>query len=136
MKDRSNRPDKMKKAKKEKPSEFSLEELFARYLGRMNDPTSSAYLKGPCGDEMEFYLVVKEGIIEEVKFYTEGCEYTRACGALTAHLAWKKSIDDALWISPRLIKQSLKGLPEEHKHCAILAVSALYRAIADYLLKD
>jgi nitrogen fixation NifU-like protein len=126
----------MKKEKERKPSGLSLEELIDRYFGRMNDPSCSAYLKGLCGDEMEFYLIVQDGVIKEIKFYTEGCGYTRACGALTAHLAHKKSIDDALWISPRLIKESIQGLPEEHKHCAILAVSTLYRAIADFLLED
>jgi hypothetical protein len=34
-----------------------------RFFGRMNDPTSSSYLQGPCGDAMEFYLVVEEGRI-------------------------------------------------------------------------
>jgi NifU-like protein involved in Fe-S cluster formation len=32
-----------------------------KYFGRMNDPTSSSYLKGPCGDSMEFYLVFEGG---------------------------------------------------------------------------
>jgi len=120
---------------KENRKELSLDDLTSRYFGRMNDPSSSAYIKGLCGDEMEFYLVIKDGVIEDIKFYTEGCGYTLACGAITAHLAYRKAIDDALWISPRLIKESLKGLPEEHKHCCILAVSTLHRAIADYLLK-
>lgn len=124
-----------KMSEKENHKEISIDELINRYFGRMNDPTSSAYLKGLCGDEMEFYLVIKDGVIEEVKFYTEGCGYTVACGAITAHFIWKKSIDDALWISPRLIKESIQGLPEDHKHCCILAVSAVYRAIANYLLK-
>ncbi|MCK5849323.1 MAG: iron-sulfur cluster assembly scaffold protein, partial [Kiritimatiellae bacterium] len=51
-----------------------------KYFGRMNDPTSSAMITGPCGDSMEFYLVIKDEIIEDVKYYTEGCGNTRACG--------------------------------------------------------
>ncbi len=105
------------------------------HFGRMNDPTGSAYLKGPCGDEMEFYLVVKDRIIEEVKFYTEGCLATRICGSMTAQLALGKTIDDALGVSPRKVIDLLKGLPENDRHCSILAVSTLYKAIADYLLK-
>jgi nitrogen fixation NifU-like protein len=57
------------------------------HLGRMNDPTSSASLKGPCGDEMEFYLVIKDEIIEEIKFYSQGCIATLVCGSMTAQLA-------------------------------------------------
>ena len=106
-----------------------------RYFGRMNDPTSAAVVRGPCGDEMEFYLIIKDRTIEEVKFYTEGCISTVACGAVTAQLALGKSIDGALNISPAQIIETLTDLPQSQSHCSILAVSTLYRAIADYLLK-
>ena len=105
------------------------------HYGRMNDPDASAFVKGICGDEMEFYLVIKDRIIQEARFYTDGCEYTRACGGVVAGLAESKSVEDALGISPRQVVDTLKDLPEEHRHCSILAVSTLYRAIADYLLK-
>ncbi len=106
-----------------------------RHFGRMNDPTSAASIKGPCGDEIEFYLVVKDRIIEEVKFYTEGCISTIVCGSMTAQLVLGKSIDEALGVSPKKVIEALSGLPEDHCHCSILAVSTLYRAIVDYLFK-
>ena len=106
-----------------------------KHFGRMNDPTAGAYVKGPCGEEMEFYLVIKDKTIEEVKFYTEGCLATRICGSMTAHLAMGKTLDDVLDISPRKVIDLLKGLPENDRHCSILAVSTLHKAIADYLLK-
>ena len=107
----------------------------ARHFGRMNDSTAAAFVKGPCGDEMEFYLIIKDGVIEEVKFYTNGCISTLVCGEVTAELAQNSSIDNALGISPKRIKGILRGLPQAHSHCSILAVSTLHRAIADYLLK-
>lgn len=106
-----------------------------RYFGRMNDPTSSSYLKGPCGDSMEFYLVVEDGRITDIKYYTEGCYSTRACAAMAARLACGGTIGEALSISAGEVIKALKGLPQDHLHCSILSVSALYRAIADYLLK-
>jgi len=106
-----------------------------RYFGRMNDPVSSSYLRGPCGDAMEFYLVIEHGQIAEIKYYTDGCHATRACAAMVAKLAEGKFIKDALSISAGEIITRLKGLPEDHLHCSILSVSTLYRAIADYLLK-
>ena len=42
---------------------------------------------------------------------------------------------DALAIAPREIIDSSEYFPEERRHCALLAVSTLYRAIAEYLLK-
>ncbi|MCP4651332.1 MAG: iron-sulfur cluster assembly scaffold protein [PVC group bacterium] len=118
------------------PSIMSLAKN-AKYSGRMNAPDSAAIIKGPCGDEIEFYLCIKDGLIEDIKFYTEqGCTATIICAETTARLAHKKTIDEALGISPQLVKNILKELPADHSHCTILAVSTLYRAIADYLLKD
>jgi len=105
------------------------------YFGRMNDPVSSSYLKGPCGDAMEFYLVIDKGKITGIKYYTEGCNATRACAAMAAKLADGKTIKEALSISAGEVIAKLKGLPEDHLHCSILSISTLYRAIADYLLK-
>lgn len=106
-----------------------------KYFGRMNDPVSSSYLKGPCGDAMEFYLVIEKGRISEIKCYTDGCHATRACAAMAAKLADGKTVKEALLISAGEVIARLKGLPEDHLHCSILSVSTLYRAIADYLLK-
>jgi len=106
-----------------------------KFFGRMNDPTSSAYLKGPCGDEMEFYLVIEGNKITDIKYYTDGCGASRACSAMVAYLAQGKTINEALAISAGEVIKQLKGLPVDHLHCSILAVSTLYRAIADYLLK-
>lgn len=106
-----------------------------KHFGRMNEPTSRACIKGPCGEEIEFYLFIKNRVIEEIKFYTEGCIATVVCGSMTAQLALGKSIDEALGISPKEVIESLNGLPKEHCHCSILAVSTLYRATVDYLFK-
>lgn len=113
-------------------AEKIMDEVF---FGRMNDPTGSSYLKGPCGDEMEFYLAIKDNTIIEAKCYTEGCDATRSCGIMAAKAACGRTVDKALLISAGEVLGRLKDLPDDHRHCSILAVSALYRAIADYLLK-
>ena len=33
-----------------------------QHLGRLNGPDASSYVKGPCGDEMEFYLIINNNI--------------------------------------------------------------------------
>jgi nitrogen fixation NifU-like protein len=117
------------------PKEFISLLNDPKFFGRMNDPTASSYLKGPCGDAMEFYLVIEDKKITDIRYYTDGCGATRACAAMAAHLAYGKTINEALTISAGEVIARLKGLPEDHLHCSILAVSTLYRAIADYLLK-
>jgi len=105
------------------------------FFGRMNDPTGSAVIVGLCGDEIEFYLDIRDGRIVEAKYYTEGCADTRLSGRAVARRATGKLVMDALAICPREIIDSLPDMSESGRHCAILAVSALYRAVADFLLK-
>jgi len=121
----------------EKPIEDpeNILEKVHEYYGRMNDPTSSAFLQGPCGDSMEFYLVIQKGMITDVKFFSEGCGTTLACGAMAAFLAHGKTVEEALSVSAGGMMKRIRVLPADHLHCSILAVSTLYRAIADYLLQ-
>lgn len=107
----------------------------SKYFGQMNDPSGSAYIKGTCGDQIEFYIVVENNRITDIKFHTDGCVYTSACGAMTCNLVIGKTIQEALGASAGQVITELKVLPKSHIHCAILAVSTLYKAIADYLLK-
>ncbi len=105
------------------------------YFGRMNDPTSVGVIKGPCGDTMEIYIVVRNDTVEDVKYFTDGCGNTRSCGHAVARRAIGRKVTDALSISAGEIIRSGECKQESGRHCAILAVSTLYRAIADYLLK-
>lgn len=105
------------------------------FFGRMNDPTGSGVITGPCGDTMEFYIYVRNGVLEDVKYHTDGCGATRACGLAVARRARGRNITDALSISAGEIIRSGECEPNEGRHCAILAVSTFYRAVADYLLK-
>ena len=102
----------------------------------MNDPTSASRIKGPCGDDMEFYLVIKDDVIEEVKYFTEtGCFNTIIAGRSVSKRVIGKNIYDALGVNPTIIIKEEKELTTEGQHCAILATTTFYRAIALYLLE-
>ena len=104
------------------------------YFDRLNDPTSAASITGLCGDTMEFYLVIRDGVIKEAKYHTDGCANTRSCGRAVARRAQGKTIDDALRINAGELIAAGECDPAAGRHCAILAVSTFYRAVADYLL--
>jgi nitrogen fixation NifU-like protein len=104
------------------------------FWGRMSDPVGSARVVGLCGDDMEFYLDIRDGVIADVRYYSNGCADTRACGRAAAERAVGKPVMDVLSLSPRQIIDALPELSAPGRHCAILAVSALHRAVADYLL--
>lgn len=106
------------------------------WFGRMNAPTAAAAVKGLCGDEMEFYLVVADDRIVDIRYWTNGCANTRSCGQAVARRAKGRSITDALSISAGELVRSGECESEEGRHCAILAVTTFYRAVADFLLAD
>ncbi|MCP3964870.1 MAG: iron-sulfur cluster assembly scaffold protein [Lentisphaerae bacterium] len=101
--------------------------------GKLEDPTAYSKIKGICGDEMEFYLIIKKDIIKSIRFLTTGCYSTILCGNAVACEAEGKNIIEALKVNPGQILSKLGKLPKHHYHCTILAVSTLYKAIADYL---
>jgi len=114
---------------------MALEEALKLYAGRMNDADASAAVTGACGDTMEFYLNFSDDRISEIKFHADGCAYTSACGAIAASYADGRLLEEAMCVSPGLILKTLGNVPEDHRHCAILAATTLYKAIADRLLK-
>ena len=83
---------------------------------------------------MEFYLFIRGDRIEDVRYYTQGCGNTRSCGRAVARRARGKTVTEGLSISAGEIIRSGECEPEAGRHCAILAVTTFYRAIADYLL--
>jgi nitrogen fixation NifU-like protein len=101
---------------------------------KMNNPDGCAQLKGTCGDTMEMFLKMKDGVVKQCTFQTDGCGTTIACGSVVTELAQNKSFTQALGgVTAEEILKQLGGLPEEDVHCAQLAAETLRRALADYL---
>ena len=94
--------------------------------------TISKTYEGPCGDTMSFFLKIEDNIIKKANFITDGCGASVATGCQTTLLIENKSIDDAEELKAEDIDAALNGLPEDHKHCAELAIRTLERAIDDY----
>ncbi len=87
---------------------------------------------GPCGDTMHFFLKIAGDIIEDAHFITDGCGASVATASQTTLLIKGKSIEHAKSLKPEDIDDALRGLPEDHKHCAELAVRTLRRALEQY----
>ena len=102
---------------------------------RMNDPDASSIVKGVCGDTMEMYLLIDNKRITRTTFFTDGCVSSKACGSITASMSEGRTIMEALNISPGNVLTFLLDIPGIEIHCAILAVTTLHRAIAEYILR-
>ncbi|MFC1956817.1 iron-sulfur cluster assembly scaffold protein [Chloroflexota bacterium] len=104
-----------------------------RNLGGMDNADGFARITGPCGDTMEIWLRVKDNTIVEIKFMTDGCGTTLATGSMVTELTRAKTTVQALQISQQNFLDALGGLPDESKHCALLAANTLNAAIRNYL---
>jgi len=114
-------------------SKKALERFDApRNYDELEVPDGHAKITGPCGDTMEFWLHVDDGILSAVSFTTTGCGPSRACGSMATELATGKTPDEAARIEQKDILDALGGLPDEWQHCALLASNTLKAAIADY----
>lgn len=103
-----------------------------RNLGTLSDATGQATEVGQCGDSVDVFIKVKGDTIADIKALPHGCLYTVVCASALGDLAQGLSLEQALQLEPEDIERELGGLPEDHKHCARLAVNTLGEAIADH----
>ena len=104
-----------------------------RNVGDIEDASGFAKITGPCSDTVEIWLKVRNDIVTEATFTTDGCSTTFAAGSMVTELAKGKGVSQALRISQEDVLSALDGLPEESKHCALLAANTLKAAVKDYL---
>lgn len=105
-----------------------------RNVGEMENPNGIGHVGNPvCGDIMELYIKIKDGIIVDAKFKTFGCGAAIATSSIVTEMVKGKNIKEALKISNKAVAEALDGLPPAKMHCSVLAEDALKSAIEDYL---
>jgi nitrogen fixation NifU-like protein len=85
-----------------------------------------------CGDEMIFYLKIKNDKILDVRWKTYGCASAIASTSVLSEMVKGKTLEEALKITPEQIEQKLGGLPKHKFHCSVLGDQALAKAIDNY----
>lgn len=109
-----------------------------RNIGEMECPDAVGTVRNPaCGDEMTVYLKISrhddgQEYVEDVKIHTYGCVAAIATSSMASELVKGKTLDEAIEISGKVIKDALGGLPAQKAHCSMLADEALKKAIEDY----
>jgi nitrogen fixation NifU-like protein len=108
-----------------------------RNVGEIENPDGMGHVgNAVCGDVMELYIRVEDGIIVDAKFKTFGCGAAIATSSMVTELVKGKKVEEALKISNRAVAEALGGLPSIKMHCSVLAEEALKSAIDDYLNKS
>jgi nitrogen fixation protein NifU and related proteins len=104
-----------------------------RNVGMLSAADAWARLTGPCGDTMEVWIKVRENIVDRASFWTDGCGASIACGSMVTELARGRTIEECLEIGEQGVLDALGDLPEESRHCALLAATTLKAAAGDYM---
>ena len=87
---------------------------------------------GDCGDTVEFFLSVRDDVIEDISFLVHGCMNTNACCNAVVEMACDMRVEDAWDITPEYVIRYLETLPSYHFHCAELTVGTFYLALSNY----
>ncbi len=109
-------------------------DLYAKdrlHAGCLINADGRALGVGSCGDRLEITLRLRGEVIAEIGCRPQGCHYTVACARAIGSLALGRTLEQALRLQPEDVERALGGLPEDHRHCARLAVNTLGEAIAD-----
>lgn len=97
-----------------------------RNAGELTNPDAHVRVENPvCGDILELFAKVREGIITEVRFKAKGCVPAMACGSVITAMAKGKSLAEVGSISREGVVEQIGGLPPASGHAAQLAVDAL-----------
>ena len=104
-----------------------------RNVGVIADADGVGQVGNPvCGDMMTFYIKVRDGRLQDVKFQTFGCGAAIAVSSMVSEMAKGKTLDEAMAITNDLVAEELGGLPKNKMHCSNLGADALHEAIKDY----
>jgi Mrp family chromosome partitioning ATPase len=119
----------------EKPmpdSAINTQPALPGVFGPLRGANGNIRITGPCGDTMEFWVLIQDGRVHRCTFTTDGCSSSLACGTATCTLAAGAPEAVAFKLHPEDVLAILPGFPESEKHCALLATNTLKAAISDY----
>jgi len=107
-----------------------------RNVGVIENPDGYGKIGSPsCGDMMEIFLKIEDGIIRDVKFRTFGCASAIASSSVTTEMILNKTVEEALQVTNKAVIEALDGLPAAKVHCSVLAEEAIKAAIENYMSK-
>ncbi|MBU0744354.1 MAG: iron-sulfur cluster assembly scaffold protein [Gammaproteobacteria bacterium] len=101
-------------------------------FGPLKSANLNARITGPCGDTMEFWLKMDKDNIVEATFTTDGCESSIICGSTAGYMVRGMSLEDAKTLSQQDVLSDIGYMPDHFKHCALLAVNTIKKAIENY----
>lgn len=107
--------------------------LKPKNIGQIKNPDGYAQIGNmTCGDQLDFFIKVKDGKIKDVKFLSFGCASNIATASIMTEKVKGMTVEEAKKYPWKKIVADLGGLPSQKVHCSVMAVQGLNKAIEDY----
>ena len=104
-----------------------------RNVGEIPDANAVGMVgNAKCGDIMQMFMKIEDGIVKDCKFKTFGCGAAVATSSMATELVIGKPIEEVLKITNSAVMEALDGLPPVKIHCSLLAEQAIKAALSDY----
>jgi nitrogen fixation NifU-like protein len=102
-----------------------------RHAGELASSSAVAEASNPvCGDVMKLWLRVEHGRVTAASFKAAGCVPVIACGSWLADwISARRTVEEALALTPQQVETALDGVPEASKHAPQLAIEVLRKAL-------
>ncbi len=111
--------------------------LKPRNIGSIKSPDGYAKIGNmTCGDQLDFFLKVKDGKIADVKFLSFGCASNIATASILTEKVKGMTVIQAKKYTWKKVVEELGGLPTQKIHCSVMAIQGLKKAIEDYEKKS
>ena len=80
-------------------------------------------------DTKQVWVRIANDVAVDATFWTDGCGASVVCASMVTLMAQGKTLEQAARINQQSVLNELGGLPEEDRHCALLAANTLREAI-------
>jgi nitrogen fixation protein NifU and related proteins len=113
-------------------SETTIEHiLHPRNTDSIPNPDGYAEVQSGHNESLKIWLEVRDDIVTDSGFWTNGCAATIACASMSTELVKGKTLREAIALTSDDIAGALIDLPEGNFHCAEFAAGVLKEALAD-----
>ncbi len=106
-----------------------------RHYGILDHPTHQSDTKNiSCGDALHMDIIEKNGIIEDIGFYGNGCAISQASASLLTDMVFGKTVAEAEKLGAGDITALLGiELSPNRIKCALLSLETLHKALKNKL---
>jgi ATP-binding protein involved in chromosome partitioning len=115
--------------------EMEGKRVLPENFGPLRDANGNARVTGPCGDTVEMWIDVRDGNIEDASATSDGCSYSIQASCTIASMVTGMPFDMAKELSEADVMSVLVDYPESSRHCVVLSLHVLRKALEDYEMR-